>query len=87
MVQSTARVVALLAATTAVSAHWRDAHSVNTTEVHMTGTHLASRAVPMQQQYLDAHNNERAAHGAVKLVWDDSLSASAQAWANQCKFQ
>ncbi|KAG8735633.1 hypothetical protein FRC10_010338 [Ceratobasidium sp. 414] len=87
MVQLTAPVVALLAATTAVSAHWREAHSVNTTEVHKTGTHLAGRAVPMQQQYLDAHNNERAAHGAVALAWDDSLSASAQAWANQCKFQ
>ncbi|EUC65429.1 fruiting body protein Sc7 [Rhizoctonia solani AG-3 Rhs1AP] len=40
-----------------------------------------------QQQYLDAHNNERAKHGATALIWDDTLSASAQAWANQCKFE
>ncbi|KAG8738122.1 hypothetical protein FRC10_007268 [Ceratobasidium sp. 414] len=87
MVHFAAPVVTVLAAATAVSAHWRGARSVNATGVHMTGTHLAGRAVPMQQQYLDAHNNERAAHGAVALVWDDSLSASAQAWANQCIFQ
>ncbi|KAG8776292.1 hypothetical protein FRC12_001001 [Ceratobasidium sp. 428] len=86
MVQFTAPVVALLAAATAVSAHWRDNRSVNTTEIHMTGTHLVGRATT-QQQYLDAHNTERAAHGAKALVWDAGLASSAQAWATQCKFQ
>ncbi|KAG8790968.1 hypothetical protein FRC12_010498 [Ceratobasidium sp. 428] len=62
-------VVALLAAATAVSGHWRDSCSVNSTEIHMTGTHLAGRATT-QQQYLDAHNTERAAHGAAALTWD-----------------
>ncbi|QRV80667.1 cysteine-rich Secretory family protein [Ceratobasidium sp. AG-Ba] len=79
-------VVTLLATITVVSAHWRDAHSINTTEVHMTGTHLLGRATT-QQQYLDAHNAERAAHGAAALTWDAGLAASAQSWATQCKFQ
>ncbi|CAE6425065.1 unnamed protein product [Rhizoctonia solani] len=92
MVLFTASVLALVAAGS-VSAHWRDNIS-NVTEIHMTSTHLSSnatllsaRAVPQQQQYLDAHNNKRAKHGAKALVWDDALSASAQAWANQCKFE
>ncbi|KAG9123556.1 hypothetical protein FRC07_014768 [Ceratobasidium sp. 392] len=89
MVQFTAPVVALLAAATAVSAHWRDAHSANTTEIHMTGTHLGGHLARRDAtaDYLKAHNDERAKHGAKALVWDSSLAASAQAWANQCKFQ
>ncbi|KAF8609796.1 PR-1-like protein [Ceratobasidium sp. AG-I] len=83
----------VLAATTSVSAHWRS----NATEIHTTGSHLNAtahtarhldtRAVWLQQEYIDAHNNERAKHGAKALIWDDSLSASALAWANQCKFE
>ncbi|KAL5634879.1 hypothetical protein ACGC1H_002789 [Rhizoctonia solani] len=81
MVRSTAAVLALAAAGS-VSAHWRE--EVRT--VNMTGTHLlAARAVP--QDYLTAHNDERAKHGAKALVWDNGLASSAQAWANQCKFQ
>ncbi|KAF8699161.1 PR-1-like protein, partial [Rhizoctonia solani] len=54
--------------------------------ISMTGTHLlAARAVP--QDYLTAHNNERANHGAKALVWDSGLASTAQAWANQCKFE
>ncbi|KAG9123073.1 hypothetical protein FRC07_000267, partial [Ceratobasidium sp. 392] len=80
--------LAFLAAATTASAHWRDIKSTNTTsEIHMTGTHLGARAVADKQAYLDAHNKERAGHGAQALVWDDGLSSSAQAWANQCKFQ
>ncbi|CAE7119688.1 unnamed protein product [Rhizoctonia solani] len=94
MVRFTASVLALVAAASSVSAHWRD-NTSKSSEIHITGTHLnfnatshlSTRAVAQQQQYLDAHNNERAKHGAVALVWDDSLSASAQAWANQCKFE
>ncbi|CAE6425737.1 unnamed protein product [Rhizoctonia solani] len=39
------------------------------------------------EAYLTPHNNERAQRGANALVWDDGLAASAQAWADQCKFQ
>ncbi|CAE6472384.1 unnamed protein product [Rhizoctonia solani] len=81
MVRSTAAVLALVAAGS-VSALWREeARTVN-----MTGTHLlATHAVP--QDYLTAHNDERANHGAEALVWDDGLASSAQAWADQCNFQ
>ncbi|KAJ1307609.1 hypothetical protein OPQ81_001704 [Rhizoctonia solani] len=82
MVRSTAAILALVAAAGSVSAHWRD----GVPTVNMTGTHLLSaRAVP--QDYLTAHNNERAKHGAQALVWDNALASSAQDWANQCKFQ
>lgn len=99
MVQFAASVLALVAAASSVSAHWRSDGPSNTTEVHITGTHLgynttshatrdlSTRAVWLQQEYITAHNNERAKHGAKALVWDDALSASALAWANQCKFQ
>ncbi|KAG8754568.1 hypothetical protein FRC11_006590, partial [Ceratobasidium sp. 423] len=51
-----------------------------------TGTHLFStRAAP--EDYLIAHNNGRASHGASALIWDEDLASSAQARANQCKFQ
>ncbi|CCO28625.1 Fruiting body protein SC7 [Rhizoctonia solani AG-1 IB] len=51
----------------------------------MTGTHLlATRAV--SQDYLTAHNNERAKHGASALVWDSGLASTAQTWANKCNF-
>ncbi|KAG8770291.1 hypothetical protein FRC12_004378 [Ceratobasidium sp. 428] len=87
MVYFTAPVFAILAVATTASAHWRDDSSTNVTEIHMTGTHLIARAAGDQQAYLSAHNKERAAHGAHALVWDNGLAASAQAWANQCKFQ
>jgi uncharacterized protein YkwD len=99
MVYFTASVLALAAAVGSVSAHWRSGGPSNVTEVHITGTHLSynatshvarglsARAVWLQQEYIDAHNNERAKHGAAALIWDDSLSASAQSWANQCKFE
>ncbi|KAH7344519.1 CAP domain-containing protein [Rhizoctonia solani] len=64
-----------------------------------TGTHLSfnatshaahnlsARAVWTQREYIDAHNIERAKQGAAALIWDDSLSTSAQAWSDQCKFE
>ena len=39
------------------------------------------------QSYLEGHNTVRAQHGANPLTWSTELSASAQAWANQCIFQ
>ncbi|CCO27259.1 Fruiting body protein SC7 [Rhizoctonia solani AG-1 IB] len=74
MVHLTTSILALAVAAGSVSAHWRDSTS-RATEIHMTGTHLgfnatsllSARAVPQQQQYLDAHNNERAKHGAKAL--------------------
>lgn len=35
---------------------------------------------------LKAHNDFRAQHGAKALVWDSQLQASAQAWADKCKW-
>ncbi|KAG9079661.1 hypothetical protein FS749_008330 [Ceratobasidium sp. UAMH 11750] len=87
MVRFTSSTLALLAAVAVVSARLPDNGTANTTEIHMTGTHLTARAVADKQAYLNAHNKERAAHGAQALVWDDGLSASAQKWANQCKFK
>ncbi|KAF7317865.1 PR-1-like protein [Mycena kentingensis (nom. inval.)] len=42
---------------------------------------------PNAQQYLDAHNSVRSAHGANALVWDDKLASAAQNWAYNCKFE
>ncbi|KDN48739.1 hypothetical protein RSAG8_02726, partial [Rhizoctonia solani AG-8 WAC10335] len=82
MVHSTSAIIALVIAAGSVSASWRDvAPTVNTTGTHI----LVSRAAP--EDYLSPHNNERAEHGANALVWNDGLASSAQAWANQCKFQ
>jgi len=36
--------------------------------------------------YLKAHNDFRNLHGAQPLTWSSELSATAQAWANGCKF-
>ena len=49
---------------------------------------LDSRATSAEiTQWLKAHNDERAQHGAVALTWDDTLAAAAQKWANNCVFQ
>ncbi|CAI5988992.1 unnamed protein product [Closterium sp. NIES-65] len=42
---------------------------------------VCSSANLAHSEYLDIHNNARAAVGAVPLVWDDTLAAHAQAWA------
>ncbi|KAH8826252.1 CAP domain-containing protein [Flagelloscypha sp. PMI_526] len=47
----------------------------------------SSTASGDEARYLNFHNDLRAKHGAGKLTWDDGLAASAQAWANQCKFE
>ncbi|KAI0004287.1 CAP domain-containing protein [Russula compacta] len=39
------------------------------------------------QALLAAHNSVRAQHGAAALTWSQSLSSSAQEWANGCKFE
>lgn len=36
--------------------------------------------------YLKVHNDFRALHGAQPLTWSNTLSATAQSWANGCKF-
>lgn len=38
------------------------------------------------QAILEDHNRDRAIHGASKLVWDESLAASAQSAADMCVF-
>ena len=48
---------------------------------------LVNRAAPPQSeidQWLEAHNDERAQHGAVALVWNQTLSDKAADWASQC---
>jgi len=45
----------------------------------------ASGATPEEmQQWLQAHNEYRALHGAPPVTWSTSLEASAQAWADTC---
>jgi hypothetical protein len=36
--------------------------------------------------YLSDHNTLRSKHSAAPLIWNDTLSAYAQKWANNCKF-
>ncbi|CAE6461693.1 unnamed protein product [Rhizoctonia solani] len=70
-----------------VTAGWASAHPHNEVPIdNVAGTHLFT-ARATAEDYLAPHNNERAEHGAKALVWDDGLASSAQAWANQCKFQ
>ncbi|KAJ7800188.1 PR-1-like protein [Mycena olivaceomarginata] len=38
------------------------------------------------QAYLNGHNSVRAQHGAVNLVWNNTLAAAAQQWADGCVF-
>jgi len=38
-------------------------------------------------QYLSAHNTVRAQHGAVNLIWNNTLASAGQQWANGCKFK
>ncbi|KAJ7502497.1 CAP domain-containing protein [Mycena galericulata] len=35
--------------------------------------------------YVSIHNTERAKYGASPLVWNNTLAAAAQKWANECK--
>ncbi|MDY0042555.1 MAG: CAP domain-containing protein [Desulforhabdus sp.] len=45
----------------------------------------ASGATPEEiQQWLQAHNNYRALHGAPAVTWSDTIAANAQDWANSC---
>ncbi|KAF7329456.1 PR-1-like protein [Mycena kentingensis (nom. inval.)] len=37
--------------------------------------------------YLAGHNTVRAKHGAVPLVWSNTLAAAAQVWADKCVFE
>lgn len=48
-------------------------------------TSAAPTASP--NDYLGPHNAARAQHGAAALTWSNDLAASAQSWANGCKFQ
>jgi pathogenesis-related protein 1 len=47
-----------------------------------------SRAIAssISSQFLQAHNNIRAQHGAKGLAWSQTLADKAQEWANQCDF-
>jgi pathogenesis-related protein 1 len=42
---------------------------------------------PTPEEYTSIHNEYRALHGAQNLIWNDTLSAKAQQWANGCVFQ
>ncbi|KAG8678043.1 hypothetical protein FRC09_020165 [Ceratobasidium sp. 395] len=94
MVRFTVSVFTLLATVTFVGARRRsEATKVYTINTYLNRTaaklerRLKDREVWLQQEYINAHNSERVAHGASPLTWDDELSASAAAWANQCKFK
>ncbi|KAF6766375.1 PR-1-like protein [Ephemerocybe angulata] len=53
-------------------------------------TMLGASAAPTPsdiQSYLDGHNVIRRTHGAVDLVWDQTLSDAAQRWVNNCRFE
>ncbi|KAL1745158.1 CAP domain-containing protein [Schizophyllum fasciatum] len=51
------------------------------------GMDLSARAAQAEiDQWLKAHNDERKAHGAAPLVWNQTLANSAASWANQCNF-
>lgn len=39
------------------------------------------------EQYLAAHNDFRAQHGADPLTWNDDLATKAQEWATRCIFE
>ncbi|KAG8761914.1 hypothetical protein FRC11_012276 [Ceratobasidium sp. 423] len=84
MVQLTTAILLLVAAigTGAVSVHRRGDVPV----VNRADTRLCSARPTELNDYLTAHNDERAKHGAKALIWDENLVSSAQAWANQCKF-
>ncbi|KAL1685013.1 CAP domain-containing protein [Schizophyllum commune] len=57
-------------------------------DTDLSARELDSRATPSTEvaQWLKAHNDERAKHGAVALTWNQSLADSAQSWANGCNF-
>jgi uncharacterized protein YkwD len=40
-----------------------------------------------QQAYLEGHNTIRAQHGAVPLVWNQTLSDAGASWASRCVFE
>ena len=49
---------------------------------------LDSRATSAEiTQWLKAHNDERAAHGAAALTWNQALADKAADWANGCVFE
>ncbi|KAJ6568162.1 CAP domain-containing protein, partial [Mycena sp. CBHHK59/15] len=39
------------------------------------------------QLYVEIHNMERSEHGALDLVWNDTLANVAQSWADKCTNQ
>ncbi|CUA69707.1 Fruiting body protein SC14 [Rhizoctonia solani] len=81
MLHFTVTFLALVVAGSASAQRQEEARTINVTNTHF----LATRAI--RKNYLTTHNNERVKHGAKALTWDNALASSAQAWANQCKFQ
>jgi uncharacterized protein YkwD len=49
-------------------------------------SHSAAFAQSEAQSLLDAHNLYRARHCAPPLTWSAEVAATAQRWANQCRF-
>ena len=63
-------------------------HSLLLGNVVASPTALTNRAANSDaDQYLAAHNNFRAQHGARALTWNGDLANKAQQWANRCVFE
>lgn len=59
----------------------------STTSTKPSSTTPASTSLStFQQQMLDIHNVDRAAHSASPLVWDTTVAAAAASWAAGCKW-
>lgn len=52
-----------------------------------TRTLTARQSASDIADYLSDHNTVREQHGAVDLVWNDTLASAAQTWANNCVFE
>ncbi|KDQ08304.1 hypothetical protein BOTBODRAFT_139021 [Botryobasidium botryosum FD-172 SS1] len=87
-------VSAALFASTPTMAKYRGASSSpnHADAIHPLNHHHAASKLrvvapaPTPDEYLVPHNTYRAAHGAAPLTWSPTLTASAQAWADGCKF-
>jgi uncharacterized protein YkwD len=64
-------------------AHLSRANHVATTKKSASST---TSTLPLSSQFLQAHNNIRAQHGAENLAWSKTLANKAEEWANECQF-
>ena len=54
---------------------------------HTSAHHRRSLSDQIITQFLDAHNQVRAAHGAAAVTWSYSLGAQAQMWTSSCSWK